>query len=88
MAVASDADIQAILSRLERLDAQFAGLVGIVAGLIEVAPEHQRVVLLENVHSALENLQAMLLTDTGPHSEEGIRGGEILREAFLGKQPK
>jgi hypothetical protein len=71
--------------RLDRIDAQLAGVLGMVAALIEVAPTEQRKEALEKMVLSLEMLHASVLADTGPHSEGAVRGVQTLREVLLGK---
>jgi hypothetical protein len=76
--------------RLDRIDAQLAGLVGIARALVAVSTGPQRRQLLAAIQRELEGLHAVILADSGAHSEAALRGIEDLRASFPtteGEQP-
>lgn len=83
--MASAIDTAVLDARLERMDAQLAGLAGIVRALIASCPERDLGALLAKMQLELESVHASLLADGGEHSEAGIVGLERLRMMLLGQ---
>jgi hypothetical protein len=69
---------------LASIDAQLAGLAGVVRALIATCPDKERQALLHKMELELESVYASLLAESGQHSEAGIRGLDALRLMLLG----
>ena len=71
--------------RMALLEAQLAGLTGVVTAVIACAPRGERARIQERVMASFEGLQAALLNDDGPQSESALRGVANLQAAFAGE---
>jgi chromosome segregation protein len=72
-----DAGVRSIIEESRREDSQLRGIIATVADIIEVSPEHERV-----VESALENQLQWVLVET---VEDARRGCQYLREQPKGR---
>lgn len=83
--MASTIDATALGEQLARMDAQLAGLAGIVRALVATCPDEDLRELLRKMQLELESVHASLLADGGEYSEAGIAGLEALRAMLLGR---
>lgn len=76
--------IEQLEVKVEQLEAEIAALTGVVAVLIAALPASSAAQTRDRVHAQLENLLAVVLADSGPHSEAAVQAVQEMRSALLG----